>query len=108
MQFNSSEKRRHERRLFFDNIEYRSGAPSPDDVCLGSGNNISDSGMCMWTFRGLSHGEDIDIINGLTLPYSKATVRWVKRYSGDFYKVGLEFIYDCPIPSGGDVTATGI
>jgi hypothetical protein len=98
MQTNNSEKRRHERRLFFDNIEYCSGQSS-DDVCLGSGNNISDSGVCMWTFRGLSRGEDIDIVNGLPPPYRKATVRWVKRYSGDFYKVGLEILYDFSEPS---------
>ena len=100
MHLSSFENRRHERRLFFDNVEYCSGPSSTEGVCLGSGNNISDSGMCMWTFRGLSRGEDIDIINGLPLPFTKATVVWVKRYSGDFYKVGLEFVEDISVPSG--------
>ena len=57
---------------------------------LGSCVNISEYGMCIYTFDHLDEGETIEIKDTLPVPYKRAAVRW--GYSGNFYKVGLAFI----------------
>jgi hypothetical protein len=64
---------------------------------------MSDSGMCMYTYGRLEEGEDIEINNALPVPYQKATVRWTKKYSEDFYKIGLEFVHNYSALPGGDL-----
>jgi hypothetical protein len=54
--------------------------------------NINEFGMCVYTFDLLTEGDTIEIKNALPVPYKRATVRWVKAYSGNFYKIGLMFI----------------
>jgi len=91
MSSDGSEKRKHERRLFSDNIEFSVCPPSPHRVLVGSCVNISEYGMCIFTFEQLSEGETIEIRGTLLVPYKRATVKWVRTYSGNFYKVGLTF-----------------
>ena len=86
------EKRKNERRLFSDNIEFSLCPPSPHKSLVGSCANISDYGLCIYTFEQVKEGEIIEIRDALPVPHKKAVVRWVKAYSGDFYKVGLMFI----------------
>jgi len=101
MPFDGDNRRRHRRQLFFTNIEYCLSFLLPGEVYLGSNINISDSGMCMYTYRRLYEGDDIKINNALPIPHQRATVRWTKRYADDFYKVGLEFVGDSPGLSAG-------
>jgi hypothetical protein len=99
MPFHGNNRRRDQRHLFFTNIEYYISSPLPEEMYLGSNINMSDSGMCMYTYRRLNEGDHIRIKNALPVPHQKAAVRWTKRYSEDFFKVGLEFIEDGPDPS---------
>jgi hypothetical protein len=92
MSFDGSDKRKNERRIFSDNIEFSLCPPSPPRTLVGSCVNISDYGMCIYTFEQLNEGETIEIRDALPVPYKRATVRWVRAYSGNFYKIGLAFI----------------
>jgi hypothetical protein len=92
MSSEGSEQRKNERRVFSGNIEFSLCPPSPHKVLVGSCANISEYGICIYTFEQLSEGETIEIHDSLPVPYKKATVRWVRAYAGDFYKVGLMFI----------------
>ncbi len=85
-------QREYARRAFSDTIEYRVTDRFHDKIFLGAAVNISESGMCIYTFDRLAEGETIEINKRLPVACKKATVKWVKAYSGDFYKVGLRFV----------------
>ena len=87
-----SEKRKKERRLFSENIKFSVCPPAPCRMLIGSCVNVSECGMCIFTFEQLSEDETIEIKDALPVSHTRATVRWVRAYSGNFYKVGLEFI----------------
>jgi hypothetical protein len=94
MPYDGSEKRRNPRQAFTDNIEFCLSSRSPDSnkTFLGACVNINEFGMCIYTFDCVNEGETIEIKTTLPVPYDRAEVRWVKTYSGNFYKVGLMFI----------------
>ncbi len=92
MPFYSMDMRKNERRIFSDNIEFYLSSPAHQKKMIGSSVNISDHGMCIYTFDHLDEGKTIEIIGTLPVPFKRATVRWIKAYSGNFYKVGLNFI----------------
>lgn len=54
--------------------------------------NISSGGMCLYLYRELSVGQEIEI-NSNVLPFfcETARVRWVKETAEGNYTVGLEF-----------------
>jgi hypothetical protein len=92
MSSDGSERRRNERRVFSDNIAFSLSPPAPHKILVGSCVNISEYGMCMYTFEQLTEGDIIEIRDALPVPHKRAKVRWVRAYSGNFYKAGLEFI----------------
>jgi len=92
MQFKGVDKRSRLRHTCNTTIEFRLISGSPDKKFLGAGVNISDSGMCIYTFDCLNEGETIEIIKNIPVPYRKATVKWVKECCEDFYKIGITFV----------------
>jgi hypothetical protein len=92
MSFDGIDKRKTARRIYSDNIEFSLSPPPAQKIMVGSCVNISEFGMCIYTFDHLDEGEIIEIKDTLPVPFKRATVRWVKAYSGNFYKVGLTFI----------------
>ncbi len=92
MSFDGIDKRKNERRTFSENIEFSLSPPATEKKMLGSCVNISEYGMCIYTFDRVDEGATIEIKDVLPVPYKRARVRWVKVYSGNFYKVGLTFI----------------
>lgn len=65
---------------------------SPGEIRLGTTINISETGMCLYTFNNLNEGDNIIIQNDVSLLFQKANVRWVKNYGKDLCKAGLKFI----------------
>jgi hypothetical protein len=61
---------------------------------LGVSTNISDSGICIYTFKPLETGQGILLKDDPSLPYRRATVQWVRKYHRRFYKAGLMFHRD--------------
>ncbi len=65
-----------------------------DETLKGFISDISKSGLCLYTSRHLSVGQEITIKSILpifTNYCNKASVRWIEKYDDFFYKVGLEF-----------------
>lgn len=56
--------------------------------------NISNSGMCLYTFIPLTKGQRLKIIQGL-LPYrnDSTVVQWTKQVTKEIYKAGLMFVH---------------
>jgi hypothetical protein len=92
MSSDGGERRKNERRVFSDNIEFSLCPPAPHRILVGTCVNISEYGMCIFTFEQLSEGETIEVRDALPVPHKRATVRWVRAYPGNFYKVGLAFV----------------
>ncbi len=91
MPFDGSDRRKHPRRPYLNNIYFCLNPHTGNETLLGVSTNICDSGICIYTFTQLEVGQDIFIRNELPVPYQKATVQWVKKYHNNFYKVGLMF-----------------
>jgi hypothetical protein len=92
MPFEGDESRRHPRRAHTDIIEFCLNPANTTATLHGTVIDISESGMSLYTFKPLSEGQGIIVKSALPVPYQKAIVRWVKRYSEDLYRVGLMFI----------------
>ncbi len=84
-------KRRHPRFEFSELINYYSNpADLSKPVCAVSV-NISESGLCLYTPKSVTVGQNVLIKTSLKTPYVKATAKWVKKYLDDLYKVGFMF-----------------
>lgn len=92
MSFDGVERRRHPRHAHTDNIEYCLNPTDLTTIFQGICINISESGMCLYTFKPIYAGQKILIKNVLPVPYQKAEVIWVKEKSEDLYRAGLMFI----------------
>ena len=53
--------------------------------------NISNAGVCIYTFKPLEEGQEIIFKNTLPVPYNRATVRWVRQCNKSIYKAGVVF-----------------
>jgi hypothetical protein len=85
------ERRKHTRYSYLKKIGF-CAHPSADEACIGIITDISDSGMCMTTFYPLEEGQEIIIKDPLPVPYQRATIRWIRKYHEDYYRVGLTFV----------------
>ncbi len=92
MQSQTIDKRRHERYDFPSKIEYSLNTQTGDEVLQGVTINISEAGLCLYTFYELIEAEKINIKSVLPLRRQAAIVRWIKKINPDFYKVGLTFM----------------
>ncbi len=90
--FGGVEKRQHARQAYSSLIKFCFSPDSRDKERIGSGVNISESGMCLYTFSPVTEGESVEIRNALPVPHNRATVRRVETYTKDIYKVALKFI----------------
>jgi len=88
------ERRRHPRSAYIRTLEYSGSLRALAGVLLCMSVDLSDSGICVYASDPLHEGESIEFKDALRVPYKKACVRWVKRYSKDFYRVGLTFRSD--------------
>lgn len=87
----SGDGRRHPRKIYVSAFAYRFPSAS-SDIHFGVTCNISDSGMCIYSDALPGEGESIEIGSSLPVPSARATVRWVKKYSDNLYKMGLMFV----------------
>jgi hypothetical protein len=92
MYFDGVERRRHQRRPHADSIEFYLIPSDLTTTLRGISIDISDSGMCLYTFTPINTNQNILIRNFLPVPYQRATVRWVKKHTEELYRVGLFFI----------------
>jgi len=84
-------ERRQHRKIYVSAFAFRFPS-SPTDIHFGVTSNISDSGMCIYSDVRPVEGESIDLRSSLPVPFTKATVRWIKKDVDNFYKMGLLFV----------------
>ena len=93
--FKGKDTRRYCRRNFADVIEYVLPDNGASDLFKGVTINLSESGLCLYTFNPVPLNEKITIERGISpLCNQTGTVRWIKRLAPDLYKVGLMFTRD--------------
>jgi hypothetical protein len=63
-----------------------------EGLLIGSGIDISESGMSMVTSYPLEIGQNVIIKSSLPVPHRRAIVRWVNEVGTTSYQVGFEFI----------------
>jgi hypothetical protein len=85
------ELRRHRRNNYLGTVHYCLNSHSDGQVLIGSGIDVSDSGMSMFSSYPLKKGQEIVIKNRIPVPHQTATVKWVKELGENWYQVGIEF-----------------
>lgn len=100
-----AKRERGNRKVPFDGIERRSEPRQTyhtpikfilkgqgDEVLRGAVNNISMSGIGMFSFQPLSEGQQIIVKSILPGKHIAYLVRWSRQLVEDFYEVGLKTI----------------
>lgn len=72
-------------------VEYILHPDTTYRIFLGFTQNLSDSGLCLYTTNCLKKGQEIIVKSCFPYFYKKATVCWVEKYDSFYYRVGLEF-----------------
>ena len=89
MLFDNIERRKDIRYIVCHTIEYIIETENKNGTIIGLTVNISNSGLCFYTFKTLLKGQEIKIKRTPSLSYHSATVRWSQKVTDNFYKVGL-------------------
>ncbi len=84
-------ERRHQRKIYVSAFAYRFPGRS-SEVRIGVTSNISDSGMCVYSDARPYEGDHMEVRSSLPVPFTRATVRWVKKDVDNLYKMGLMFV----------------
>jgi len=87
-----TEPRRHGRRNLLSTVYYCLNPRSDEGLLIGSGIDISESGMSMVTSYPLKKGQNVIIKSSLPVPHRRAIVRWVMELNENCYQAGLEFM----------------
>jgi hypothetical protein len=87
--FQHSQQRRHLRHPYKETLEITIPSNPRSGTLVAVGSNISDGGICIYTFKPLEEGQDIAFKTPLPVPHRKATVRWVKQINPSTYKAGV-------------------
>jgi hypothetical protein len=91
MPADSAGQRRYERSPYKEKLEIRVHSRSKEETLLGISSNISDFGVCIYTFKPLKEGQDIIFKSNLPVQHHRAIVRWVKQCNRSIYQVGVLF-----------------
>jgi hypothetical protein len=89
--FSAGDRRKHPRRPYLTNVRFCLNPFPHTETLLAVSSDMSDSGMCMYTFNPLACGQTVIFKNRMRSPHQKAVVQWVKEYDRNFYKIGLMF-----------------
>jgi PilZ domain len=86
------ERRRQPRCDFSDTIDFCIKPFALDETPFhGLILNISESGLCLYTSNSLNVGQELIIKTTLRAPVVKATIRWVRKYRDDLFRIGATF-----------------
>ncbi len=91
MPYGGPERRSEPRRTYHNPIKFIVKGKE-DKMLTGAVNNISMSGMGMYSFVPLSEGEEIIVKSTLPGKHIEYAVRWSAQLAEDFYEVGLKMI----------------
>ncbi len=91
MSFDGVDNRKYPRVPFSDHVDYWIASSGMDKTLRGLSVTIAEGGLSFYTSHPIEVGQDIVIKTSLDAPHVKATVRWVKKYLDDLYRVGVMF-----------------
>lgn len=91
MQTAFTAQRRHQRQLHKETLEIIVPSHPQNRPLIAISSNISDGGVCLYTFKPLAEGEEIIFKSALPFPHQKAAVRWVRQCNPTIYKAGVQF-----------------
>lgn len=83
------QKSNHPRKPYKERLEITIPSRPQKGTLVAYGSNISDIGICIYTFKPLKEGQEIVFQSALPSPHGKATVRWVKQCGPGIYKTGV-------------------
>lgn len=87
------ERRRHLRHYDHNaTVELRVNETFSDSTILAADVDTSDLGMCVFTLDRLEKGNVVNVGKSLSTEGRSAKVVWVREYSPDLYKVGLNYM----------------
>lgn len=88
----SAERRSDNRCDFVNRIVYILSDKHDYALFKGVTINMSEAGMCFYTFNPVRRDEEVLIVKSILPVESQiGTVRWTKKMPSDFFKVGLMF-----------------
>lgn len=87
-------KRESERFDYPKTIDYCVEPCASEGVLKGVAINISQNGLCIYSFVPHARGQQLVIKSPLPVDHSKATVRWIQKEDDSMYRVGLGFDID--------------
>lgn len=82
-------KSKHPRKPYKETLEITIPSHPQKGTLLAVSSNISDIGICIYTFKPLEEGQEIVFKSTLPFPHGRATVRWVKQCNPGIYKAGV-------------------
>lgn len=85
------EQRRNQRDSYWETLRITTPLQPQERALLVISSNISDTGICIYTFKPLKRGQDIVFKSDLPVPHHRATVKWVKQCDKSIYKAGVRF-----------------
>lgn len=90
MSAESIDRRSEPRHTYFSSIEFALQTEHGEELLIGTSINISNSGLCIYSYVPLSVGQEITIKNAFPSRNRTYTVRWMNRLLDDFFMVGLK------------------
>jgi c-di-GMP-binding flagellar brake protein YcgR len=85
--------RKDTRYDFPSTIEYVLGSQADDEVARkGITIDLSTTGLCMYIFDPLPHGQKIIIKTALPVSSRTAAICWTRKEENSLYRSGLKFI----------------
>jgi hypothetical protein len=82
-------KSKHPRKPYKETLEITIPSHPQKGTLLAVSSNISDIGICIYTFKPLEEGQEIVFKSTLPFRHGKAIVRWVKQCNPGIYKAGV-------------------
>jgi len=89
MSLNGIERRSETRHPYFHSVEFSSPSEQGEELLIGTTINISNSGLCLYSYVPLREGQEITIKGAFRAGHRTYTVRWVNKLLEDFFMVGL-------------------
>lgn len=87
--FDNHQHRRHLRTPYKANLQIIIPSRAHGVTLAAISSNISQEGICIYTFKPLKEGQDVVFKNTLPVPHRKGNVRWVKQIKPSIYMAGV-------------------
>ncbi len=79
----------HPRKPYKTTLEMTIPSHPGKGTLVAISRDISDIGICVYTFKPLEEGQEVIFKTTLPVPHRKATVRWIKQIKENIYRAGI-------------------